>query len=98
MLSPAALVVLGLAGTGLLFAQAAYRGGLGAPLATLTLVNPVAAALIGVTLLGERYVAGPFGATAALVAALVAARGVTMLARPAAIEQSVWAPATLGVR
>lgn len=98
LLGPASLVVLGFAATGLLLAQAAYRGGLGAPLATLILVNPVAAGLIGVTLLGERFVAGPLGAAAAVAAALVAAHGVTMLARPAAVEQSGWAPATLGVR
>ena len=48
-----ALAVLG-AGAGLGLAQLAYRtGGLGAPLATQILVDPVVAVLIGVILLGE---------------------------------------------
>ncbi len=78
---PAAVAVLVLAGGALLLAQAAYRAGLGAPLATLTLVNPIIASVIGVTLLGERYAAGPLGATLAVLAAIVAGHGVLVLTR-----------------
>jgi hypothetical protein len=98
LLAPATVVVLVLASGGLLLAQAAYRGGLGAPLATLTLINPITAALIGVTLLGERYIAGPVGAALAIAAAMVAAHGVLALARSGVADPSSWAPATIGVR
>jgi drug/metabolite transporter (DMT)-like permease len=90
--SPAAAAVLLLATGGLLLAQAAYRGGLGAPLAALTLVNPVVAGLVGITLLDERYVGGVVGAVAAIAAALVAARGVITLAMPP-VDVSVVLPA-----
>jgi hypothetical protein len=49
-----AALALSAAGIGLGLAQLAYRiGGLGAPLATQILVDPLVAVLIGVTLLGE---------------------------------------------
>ena len=54
ILSLAPVMVLVLAGGGLLLAQAAYRGGVGAPLAMLALVNPATAVIIGMSLLGER--------------------------------------------
>ncbi|CAM5589771.1 Integral membrane protein OS=Streptomyces alboniger OX=132473 GN=CP975_30810 PE=4 SV=1 [Streptomyces alboniger] len=41
--------------------QTAYPGGLGAPLAVVTLSNPVAASVIGVALLGERLQGGVVG-------------------------------------
>ncbi|MFE2842176.1 hypothetical protein ACFXKS_01220 [Streptomyces scopuliridis] len=78
-----ALVVATFASGGLLLSQRAYRGGLGAPLAVLTLANPLAAAVIGLTLLGERLQGGALGVTAALLGAVVAARGVVLLTRTA---------------
>lgn len=83
LLRTASVVVVVLVTCGLLFSQAAYRAGLGAPLATVTSVNPITAAVIGMTLLGERYVAGPTGAALAVIAAAAAAYGVVQLARPA---------------
>ncbi|MFE6336318.1 hypothetical protein ACFVOK_24390 [Streptomyces sp. NPDC057798] len=73
--------VLFLAPAGLLLCQLAYRGGLEAPLATVTLVNPVFAVVIGVAALGDRYATGPLTVAAGLVAAAAAARGVFLLAR-----------------
>lgn len=72
--------VICLAMAGLVLCQLAYRGGLEAPLATLTLVNPVFAALIGVVVLGDRYATGIPGALAGLAAAAAAGRGVFVLA------------------
>ncbi len=88
LLSTASIVVVALVTCGLLFSQAAYRAGLGAPLATVTSVNPLAAAAIGVAFLGERYAAGPTGAALALIAAASAAYGVVQLARPGGAVQS----------
>ncbi|OSZ55936.1 hypothetical protein OQI_35755 [Streptomyces pharetrae CZA14] len=76
-----ALLVAALATGGLLLAQAGYRGGLGAPLAMVTLANPVAAAVIGLSLLGERLQGGPAGVLLALAGAGLAAWGVVLLAR-----------------
>lgn len=88
-----ALLVAGLVAAfamgGLLLAQVAFRGGLGAPLAVVTLANPVAAATIGLSLLGERLQGGPVGIVLALVGALVAARGVVVLSRAAAAPPAV---------
>jgi hypothetical protein len=78
-----AALVAGFAVGGLLLAQSAYRGGLGAPLATSTLANPVAAATIGLCLLGEGLQGGTPGALLAVGGALVAARGVVLLTRGA---------------
>ncbi|GAA1164082.1 hypothetical protein GCM10009654_21090 [Streptomyces hebeiensis] len=90
-----ALVVAAFASGGLLLSQRAYRGGLGAPLAVLTLANPVAAAVIGLSLLGERLQGGTAGAGAALMGAVVAARGVVLLTRVAANAAPAPAPATV---
>ncbi|NED95823.1 hypothetical protein G1H11_10910 [Phytoactinopolyspora alkaliphila] len=90
MITPAAAVVVVLAFGGLLLAQAAYRAGIGAPLATLTIVNPIVAAAIGLRLLGERLEGGVGGAILAVMAAAVAATGVTLLARA---RQKTKAPA-----
>ncbi|MGW7362870.1 DMT family transporter [Streptomyces sp. NPDC054841] len=77
---PSLLVIAGLGATGLLLSQASYRGaGLTAPLATVTVVNPVVAAAVGITLLGERFQYGATGAVLALVCATVAAAGLTLL-------------------
>lgn len=80
-LQPASAVVLVLAATGLLLSRRAYRGGLGAPLATATIVNPVTASAIGIGLLGERFSGGPVEITLSIAAALTAAGGVVLLAR-----------------
>ncbi|MEU0720988.1 DMT family transporter [Streptomyces lavendulocolor] len=64
---------------GLLLSQAAFRGGLAAPLAVVNLANPAVAAVIGVALLGETFRAGPVGWLVAAVAGAVAARGVLLL-------------------
>ncbi|MFJ6572605.1 DMT family transporter [Streptomyces sp. NPDC091292] len=76
-----AVLVAAFAMGGLLLSQTAYRGGLGAPLALVTLANPVAAAIIGLTLLGERLQGGIAGLALAAVGAAAAARGVVILAR-----------------
>ncbi|MEU2021715.1 DMT family transporter [Streptomyces sp. NPDC016469] len=74
------LVIAALAGSGLLLSQAAYRGaGLTAPLATVTVVNPVVAAAVGITLFGEQFRHGVAGTVLALVCGAVAAGGLIML-------------------
>ncbi|GAA4170854.1 hypothetical protein GCM10022251_65280 [Phytohabitans flavus] len=83
LLSPITVALGGMAVGGLLLSQIAYRhSGLGAPLATLTLANPIASAIIGMVLLGERFVGGTAGTLAALAAAAVASWGVVVLAQP----------------
>ncbi|MFJ7077199.1 hypothetical protein [Streptomyces sp. NPDC098781] len=76
-----ALLVATFAVSGLLLSQTAYRGGLGAPLAVVTLANPLAAALIGLVLLGERLRGGPAGVLLALAGAGLASWGVVLLSR-----------------
>jgi len=66
---------------GLMLSQTAYRGGLGAPLAVVTLANPVAAAAIGLVLLGERLQGGLLGLLPALMGAGAAVEGVILLSR-----------------
>ncbi|POX45201.1 hypothetical protein C3489_34740 [Streptomyces sp. Ru71] len=78
-----AVLVAGFATGGLLLSQTAYRGGLGAPLAVVTLANPVAAAAIGTALLGERLQGGVLGVLLALAGAGCAAWGVVLLSRVA---------------
>lgn len=76
-----AVLVAAFATGGLLLSQTAYRGGLGAPLAVVTLSNPLAAAVIGLTLLGQGLRGGASGVLLALAGAGVAARGVFLLTR-----------------
>jgi drug/metabolite transporter (DMT)-like permease len=65
---------------GLLLSQSAYQHtDVAAPTAAITLVNPLVAAAIGLTLLGERLAAGTPGAVLALGFAAVAAVGVIQL-------------------
>ncbi|MFF3935794.1 DMT family protein [Streptomyces phaeofaciens] len=78
-----ALLVAAFATGGLLLSQTAYRGGLGAPLAMVTLANPTAAAVIGLALLGERLQGGPAGVLLALAGAGLAGWGVVLLTRAA---------------
>ncbi|MEU8698952.1 DMT family transporter [Streptomyces sp. NPDC048680] len=77
---PTLLVIAALAATGLLLSQAAYRGaGLTAPLATVTVANPVVAAAVGITLFGETFRHGTTGALLAAVCGAVAAGGLILL-------------------
>ncbi|MGW6547318.1 hypothetical protein ACWGBH_31395 [Streptomyces massasporeus] len=78
-----ALLVAAFAAGGLLLSQTAYRGGLGGPLAMVTLANPLAAAVIGLSLLGERLQGGPAGVLLALAGAGLASWGVVLLSRVA---------------
>ncbi|AGZ38977.1 integral membrane protein [Actinoplanes friuliensis] len=77
----AALAIAVLSTAGTLFTQRSYRDGLGAPLAVSTLANPVAAATIGLVLLGEQITGGTVGALIALASAGAAAAGVSLLTR-----------------
>ncbi|MFJ3669866.1 hypothetical protein ACIPSE_25750 [Streptomyces sp. NPDC090106] len=85
-----AVLVAAFAAGGLMLSQIAYRGGLGAPLAVVTLANPLAAAVIGLTLLGERLQGGAAGVLLAFAGAGLAAWGVVQLSRatpaPAPVE------------
>ncbi len=76
-----ALLVSAFAMGGLVLSQTAYRGGLGATLAVVTLANPVAAAAIGLALLGERLQGGPVSLILALFGTAAAGRGVILLSR-----------------
>ncbi len=76
-----ALLVAALAASGLLLSQTAYRDGLGAPLAVVTLANPLAAAVIGLVLLGERLQGGAAGILLAPAGAVLASWGVVLLSR-----------------
>jgi drug/metabolite transporter (DMT)-like permease len=76
------LTVVALSAAGLLLSQAAYRYGLGGPLATLTIVNPVAAAVIGAALLGLGAGLTVDALLIAATAALAAGIGVVLLATP----------------
>lgn len=75
------LAVIGvLATAGMLLSQASYRGGgLAAPLATLTVVNPVVAAAVGITMFGETFRHGTTGTVLALSCGVVAAGGLILL-------------------
>ncbi|WP_405915407.1 DMT family transporter [Streptomyces sp. NBC_00728] len=65
---------------GMLLSQASYRGaGLEAPLATLTVVNPVVAAAVGITMFGETFRYGTTGTALALSCGVVAAGGLILL-------------------
>ncbi|MCX4978487.1 DMT family transporter [Streptomyces sp. NBC_00620] len=76
-----AVLTVSFAAAGLMLSQKAYRSGLGGPLALLTLVNPVTASVIGITLLGEGFQYGATGTLLALAGAAAAARGVVLLSR-----------------
>ncbi|WP_405452752.1 DMT family transporter [Streptomyces achromogenes] len=83
-ISLGALPSLGVIGAfsvaGVLLSQLSYRhGGLAAPLATLTVVNPVLAAAVGVLMFGETFRHGTAGTVLALGCGVVAAGGLIML-------------------
>ncbi|WP_030327069.1 DMT family transporter [Streptomyces sp. NRRL B-3229] len=103
---PSLAAIGALATAGLMLSQASYRGaGLAAPLATLTVVNPVVAAAVGITMFGETFRYGTTGTALALSCGVVAAGGLILLtteriqrthaeAEPAAAEQDeVFLPA-----
>ncbi|MEU9609551.1 DMT family transporter [Streptomyces sp. NPDC048057] len=74
------LTVAVLAIGGLLLSQASYRGaGLAAPLATVTVVNPVVAAAVGVTMFGETFRYGFAGTLLAMGFGAMAAAGLVLL-------------------
>ncbi|MGJ5756468.1 hypothetical protein FB563_7222 [Streptomyces puniciscabiei] len=65
---------------GVLLSQVSYRGGgLAAPLATLTVVNPVLAAAVGILMFGETFRYGGEGTALAVSCGVLAAGGLTML-------------------
>ncbi|MFE1751702.1 DMT family transporter [Streptomyces anandii] len=77
---PSLAVIAVLAVAGVLLSQASYRGGgLAAPLATLTVVNPVVAAAVGITMFGETFRYGTTGTVLALGCGVVAAGGLILL-------------------
>ncbi|MGW0904699.1 DMT family transporter [Streptomyces sp. NPDC002853] len=77
---PSLAVIAVLAGAGVLISQASYRGaGLAAPLSTVTVVNPVVAAAVGLTLFGESFRYGSAGTAVALGFGVVAAGGLILL-------------------
>jgi threonine/homoserine efflux transporter RhtA len=77
----AVVAVLG-AATGLAMAQFAYRcGGLGAPLATLILLDPVVAVVLGVTVLHEPLRVAPGWIALGLAGLISTACGIWMLAK-----------------
>ncbi|MFD5703170.1 DMT family transporter [Streptomyces lasiicapitis] len=77
---PSLAVIAVLAVTGLLLSQASYRGaGLAAPLSAVTVVNPVIAAAVGLTLFGESFRYGTAGTAVALACGVVAAGGLILL-------------------
>ncbi|MFI6729343.1 DMT family transporter [Streptomyces sp. R-74717] len=77
---PPLLAIGTFAAAGLLLSQAAYRGaGLTAPLATVTVVNPVIAAVVGITMFDEQFRHGTAGTMLALACGVVAAGGLILL-------------------
>ncbi|MFI7542114.1 hypothetical protein [Actinoplanes sp. NPDC049599] len=89
MVAGTTLTVVALSAAGLLLSQAAYRYGLGGPLATLTIANPVAAAGIGIALLGlgagltwDALLAAGAGAVLATVGVLLLTAPERVTARP----------------
>ncbi|WP_406385546.1 DMT family transporter [Streptomyces sp. NBC_01618] len=77
---PALLAIAAFAAAGLLLSQIAYRGaGLTAPLATVTVVNPVIAAAVGITMFDEEFRHGTAGTMLALACGVVAAGGLILL-------------------
>ncbi|MFE2846139.1 DMT family transporter [Streptomyces scopuliridis] len=88
--SPSLVVIAVLAACGLLLSQAAYRGaGLAAPLATVTVVNPVVAAAVGLTLFDEQFRYDVLGTVLALGSGVVAAGGLILLTTERLAVQTV---------
>ncbi|MFC9930666.1 DMT family transporter [Streptomyces sp. NPDC127190] len=82
---------------GVLLSQASYRGGgLAAPLATLTVANPVLAAAVGILMFGESFRYGATGTLLALGCGVLAAGGLIMLTTER-IEATAEPPAAVEV-
>ncbi|MFF8391896.1 DMT family transporter [Streptomyces sp. NPDC016172] len=104
--APSLAVIGVLATAGMLLSQASYRGaGLAAPLATLTVVNPVVAAAVGITMFGETFRYGTTGTALALSCGVVAAGGLILLTterlthgQPDAVPGPAKEPIGVGVR
>jgi drug/metabolite transporter (DMT)-like permease len=80
----AALACAAAAVGGMMLIQTAYRdGGLGAPLATCTLVDPLAASVLGIVLLGEVVQVTPGQAVLGVVGLALTTFGLTILSRHA---------------
>ncbi|MFI0999797.1 DMT family transporter [Streptomyces galbus] len=96
------LAVIGVFATaGVLLSQASYKdAGLAAPLATLTVVNPVVAAVVGITMFGETFRYGSTGTALALSCAVVAGGGLILLTteRIGRTETEAGTQATTAVR
>ncbi|MFD4262921.1 DMT family transporter [Streptomyces sp. NPDC058534] len=93
---PSMAVIGVLATAGMVLSQAAYRGaGLAAPLATLTVVNPVVAAVVGITMFGETFRYGTTGTALALSCGVVAAGGLILLTTERIARESAEQPADL---
>ncbi|GIE81533.1 hypothetical protein Aph02nite_74830 [Actinoplanes philippinensis] len=90
----AAMLVAAFAVCGYLLGQLSYRGaGLAAPLATVSVTNPLVAAVAGVVLFGEGVRFGTGGLVTVAVAALVMGWGVVGLARRSAASSTTGAAA-----
>jgi len=84
----ATLAVLG-AASGFGLAQLAYRnGGLGAPLATLILIDPLVAVVIGVTVLGEPVPVSPLRIALGIAGLIATTGGIWVLAQAAADREA----------
>jgi uncharacterized membrane protein len=93
----AGAMVVAFAGSGYVLGQLSYRGaGLAAPLATVSVTNPLVAAVAGVVVFGEGVRFGTAGLLAAGAAVLVMAVGVIGLARRSAGPVDETVPATTG--
>jgi hypothetical protein len=91
----AAMLVAAFAVCGYLLGQLSYRGaGLAAPLAAVSVTNPLVAAVAGVVLFGESVRFGPAGLATVVVAALVMGWGVVGLARRSAASSEAGVPAS----
>jgi hypothetical protein len=73
--------------------QRSYRNGLSAPLAVTNLVNPAAATVIGVTLLGENLATTGLEIVIAVACGALSAFGVAQLARARDADSSITVPA-----
>ncbi len=82
-----ALIVAVLGAIGFTVGQLSYKGvGLSAPLAMVSVSNPVVAAIVGVAVFGEGFRFGVFGTIAAVAAGVIAATGVVGLSRRTAAD------------
>ncbi|MER6684420.1 DMT family transporter [Streptomyces olivaceoviridis] len=91
---PSLAVIVLFSVAGVLLSQASYRGGgLAAPLATLTVVNPVLAAAVGILMFGETFRYGTTGTVLALGCGVVAAGGLIMLTTERLTGEPAPAPA-----